>query len=119
MQNTTMKNDYILFSIPKELLDEIELDPMDVVQMSVADGRLIIEKADAEDYVCDGDCENCPFGNTDCNRDCGNCPGKNECDDFDDSFHCRISESCDECPYCCPNCGDCLYDFDGGDDDYE
>ena len=112
MQSKTVKNDMVLFPIPKDLLDEIGLDPMDVVQMSVADGKLIIENAEDTD-----DCDSCPFDDTDCDGDCGDCPCKNECDDFDDIFNCHIAKSCDECPYCCPNCGDCLYEFD--EEDFE
>ena len=35
----------ILFPIPRELLEEIGLSEMDVIQMSVANDKLIIEKA--------------------------------------------------------------------------
>lgn len=115
MQSKTVKNDMILFPIPKDLLDEIGLDPMEVVQMSVADGKLIIEKAeDTDDFVCDGDCDSCPFGDTDCDEDCENCPCAEVCDENAD---CRVSESCDECPYCCPHCGECLCEETEDDED--
>ncbi len=56
----------VLLSIPAELLEEIGLREMDVIQMGVSDGKLIIEKASREDYNynCDGDCGRCPCSDT-------------------------------------------------------
>lgn len=55
-----VKNGMVLFPIPTELLEEVGLDEMDVIQMSVSDNKLIIEKADTDGFICDGDCRNCP-----------------------------------------------------------
>lgn len=80
MQNSTVNNGMSLFPIPFELLDEIGLDPMDVIQMSVVDGKLIIEKAVDGDFECDGECDECPFSDIECNNDCEGCPCVSECD---------------------------------------
>lgn len=68
-----------LISVPLELLEEIDLCPMDVIQMSVSDGRLIVEKATDTDFECDGDCENCPFIADDCVGVCELCPCGGNC----------------------------------------
>mgnify|MGYP000903198268 FL=1 len=89
MQNTTVKSDgMVLLPVPLDLLDDIGLDPMDVIQMSAHDGKLIIEKVVDDDFKCDGDCENCPFHEVDCDGDCENCPCFDECDESE--------ELCDE-----------------------
>lgn len=75
------KNGMLLLPVPMELLEEIGLGELDVMQMSVAEGRLIIEKADSADYECDGDCENCPFAELDCDGDCAHCPCCRDCDE--------------------------------------
>ncbi|HCA30204.1 MAG TPA: hypothetical protein DEP23_11875 [Ruminococcaceae bacterium] len=85
MQNTTVKSDgMVLLPVPLDLLDDIGLDPMDVIQMSAVDGKLVIEKVVDDDFKCDGNCENCPFFEIDCNGDCDNCPCFDECDERED-----------------------------------
>ena len=82
MQNTTVKSDgLVLLPVPLDLLDEIGLDPMDVIQMSVVDSKLIIEKVVYDDFECNRDCENCPFYEIDCDGDCDNCPCFDECEE--------------------------------------
>lgn len=72
----------VLLSVPLELIGEAGLDAGGVLQMSAADGRLIIENAeDAEGYLCDGDCEHCPLGEADCDGNCGACPCAGYCDE--------------------------------------
>ena len=71
----------ILFPIPRELLEEIGLSEMDVIQMSVSDNKLIIEKADTGGFICDGDCEHCPLAELDCDGDCKDCPCSGSCDE--------------------------------------
>jgi len=83
MQDKTL-NPMVLLPVPAELITEIGLDPMDVIQMSVVGGKLIIEKAVDDDFECDGDCENCPFYEIDCNGDCESCPCFDECDESED-----------------------------------
>ena len=39
---------------------------------------------DMSDFVCDGDCENCPVSDTDCIGDCAVCPCKGKCEDAEE-----------------------------------
>lgn len=78
------KGEMILFPIPCELLDEIGLGEMEVIQMSVANDKLIIEKAHTEGFVCDGDCNGCPLAELDCDGDCESCPCSSWCEESED-----------------------------------
>ena len=56
-------NEYLLLSIPLDMLEEAGISEESVIQMSAAGGKILIEAVshdDAEDFVCDGDCESCP-----------------------------------------------------------
>lgn len=111
MQSKIVKIDSsVLLPVPVELFEEIGLNPMDTIQFSAEDGKIIIEKVTDTDFVCDGDCDNCPFDEEDCDGDCESCPCRQACED--DENECRVSESCDDCRYHCPHCGECLCDFD-------
>lgn len=83
MQDTKMSTgEYMLFSIPVDMLEEVGISEESVVQMSAGNGKIIINTAkDTEDFVCDGDCKHCPMSEIDCNGDCENCPCLNECDE--------------------------------------
>ena len=74
----------ILFPIPRELLEEIGLSEMDVIQMSVANDKLIIEKAHTEGFVCNGECDSCPLAELDCVGDCESCPCSSWCEESED-----------------------------------
>ena len=80
-------------AVPVELLAEIDLDPMDAIQMSVDNGRLVIEKLTDDDFECDEDCANYPFEEA--------CDGE-----------------CEDCPCLCQYCGECIRELDE-EDDYE
>lgn len=55
------KMNYVLFPIPAEVLEELELDEYDTIQFSISRGRLIIEPIEAEqNMVCIGACCRCP-----------------------------------------------------------
>ena len=83
MRNTEMSTDkYVLFSIPLEMLEEAGIGEESVAQISAGNGKIIIETAeDTEDFVCDGDCENCPVSETDCDGNCESCPCCDRCDE--------------------------------------
>lgn len=51
----------ILLPIPIGLFREIGLGERDIIQVSVANGRSIIEKAELKDLDCDRNCEGCIF----------------------------------------------------------
>ena len=61
MQKTNQVNDFTLFPVPTEVLEELGLDPFSTIQYSISRGRLIIEPIDAEEsMVCFGNCCRCP-----------------------------------------------------------
>lgn len=80
-----VKNDMVLVPIPTELLEELNLEPLDVIRMRVADGKLILEKEGEDEIACNGDCENCPLAELDCDGDCENCPCSGQCDEGEDT----------------------------------
>ena len=82
MQNKEMKNKFVLLSVPAEMLLEAGILEGNPMQMYVEGRRLIIENLDdTDDFVCDGNCMDCPFSEIDCDRECESCPCRNECDD--------------------------------------
>ena len=83
MPNKELKTmEFALISVPTELLYDAGICEGKLLQMSVADGKLVIEPInDLSDFVCGGDCENCPINEIDCDGDCENCPCADECDE--------------------------------------
>ena len=81
MQDKKMKTEMILLAIPGEMLLEAGIFEGDPMQMYVEGNRIIIENLDdANDIICEGDCEACPIDMTDCDDDCESCPCKNICE---------------------------------------
>ena len=75
-----------LISIPTELLDEAGITENSVVEMYMDNGNIVIHKAeDVSGYVCDLDCENCPFCSTECEDNCEECPCREHCEDYIES----------------------------------
>lgn len=57
--------EFVLLSVPLELITEAKLDTNGILQMSTEEGRIIIENPeDVGDFICDGDCEYCPCSET-------------------------------------------------------
>lgn len=82
MQNKTIKQEYVLLSVPAEMLVAAGIFAGDPIQMHVEGDKLIIENAEGtEGLVCGGDCEDCPMGEHDCDGDCKSCPCSGECDE--------------------------------------
>lgn len=83
MQNTKMSTgEYVLFSIPVDMLEEAGIREENVVQMSAGNGKIIINTvSDTEDFICDSDCEHCPMSETDCDENCESCPCYDSCDE--------------------------------------
>ncbi len=82
MQNKKV-NEFILVAVPLDTLIESGVDINGIMQIIPSNGKLIINNIiDASDYVCDGDCDNCPFNDIDCDGDeCDLCPCYEFCDD--------------------------------------
>lgn len=72
-------NEFILLAIPTEILEEAGVSQAGILYISARKGTIVIKAAENEDdYICDGNCEECEFFNMDCDEDCANCP----CFDF-------------------------------------
>lgn len=88
MQDTKLKSEMFLLAVPAELLSEARISVGDPMQMYVDGQKIVIERLDdTGDIVCDGDCEDCPLGNTDCDGECDTCPCKNNCE------YCEVNEA--------------------------
>lgn len=75
-------NEYLLLSVPLDMLAEAGISEESVIQMSATEGKIVIEAvADFGDFVCDGDCESCPVNGTECDDDCEHCPCAYKCDE--------------------------------------
>ena len=73
-------------SIPTELLDEAGITENSVVEMYMDNGNIVIRKAeDVSQYVCDLDCQSCPYKYTECDDNCKECPCKDHCEDYIES----------------------------------
>lgn len=60
MQNQTL-NEFVLMSVPSEVLEEAGILPNALIQYSVDDGKIIMEMVDeVVPLVCKGECEACP-----------------------------------------------------------
>lgn len=83
MQNTKMNsNEYILLSIPAEMLEEAGIGQESVIQMNARNGKIVINTVkDEEDFICDGECSSCPMSETDCDENCESCPCYDGCDE--------------------------------------
>lgn len=83
MQNTIITGgEYVLFSVPVDILSEAGIGEESVIQMSAGNGKIIINTVkDTEDFICDNDCEACPLSETDCDGECESCPCCDSCDE--------------------------------------
>lgn len=83
MQNTKLSSEnYVLFSIPTDMLAEAGIGEESVVQMSAGNGKIIINTVkDTDGFVCDNDCEHCPMSEIDCDGNCESCPCYDSCDE--------------------------------------
>lgn len=82
MQKRSMKTEIVMVAVPAEMLLEAGIFEGDPMQMYVEGRRLVIENLDdIEDFVCGGDCPDCPISDIDCDNDCLNCPRWDKCDD--------------------------------------
>lgn len=60
MQNQTL-NDFVLMSIPSDVLEEAGIQPNALIQYHADEGRVIMEMVDeVAPLICSGDCNDCP-----------------------------------------------------------
>lgn len=84
MQNSMNGNKplFVMIPVPMEVLEESGIDIGDLVHFIAADGIVVMEAVtDLSDFVCDGDCDNCPVDQIECNYDCDHCPCSGDCDE--------------------------------------
>ena len=82
MQKRTMKTQMVLLAVPMDMLLEAGILEGDPIQMVVNGRKLVIESLDdTGDFVCGGDCSDCPFSEIDCDGECESCPCGHDCDD--------------------------------------
>ena len=82
MQDQKVKQQYASLSVPVEALEDAGISSGSLLEITAEENKLIIRAVtDMLDFVCDGDCENCPVNSTDCDGDCENCPCKDHCEE--------------------------------------
>lgn len=81
MQDRQIERGVVSLPVPIEVIAEAEINlEKDILQFTAEKGKIVVKKADTTDFVCDGDCENCPVSQTECDGDCENCPCCDSCD---------------------------------------
>lgn len=82
MQKRARKTEMTLLAVPAEMLLEAGVFADSPIQMYVDGRRLVIENLDdTADFICDGDCTDCPFCDSDCADECESCPCRTHCED--------------------------------------
>lgn len=81
MQDKKMKQKFVLLSVAADTLSEAGIDEGGILEIYAEKGRIIIQAADTENFVCGDDCESCPMSETDCDGECADCPCFEECDE--------------------------------------
>ena len=82
MQNKKVSEGYMFLAIPLEIVEESGVQEGEILQFNAEKGKITITIVqDASDFVCEGDCENCPVNETDCDGDCENCPCYEDCEE--------------------------------------
>lgn len=81
MQNKKV-DEFVLISVPKEVLEDTGIVDGSVLQIYANGNRLVIERlTDTGEIVCDGDCDNCPVNETECDGNCEECPCYKNCEE--------------------------------------
>lgn len=82
MQDQKVTQQYAFLSVPVEALEDAGISSGSLLEITAEENKLIIRAVtDMKDFVCDGDCENCPVNSTDCDGDCENCPCEDHCEE--------------------------------------
>lgn len=85
MQKSTVKTEAAMMSIPADMLIEAGIYAGDAVQMYADGKKLVIENINApEDFICGGDCVECPFCDVACDGECCICPCRFQCEKDED-----------------------------------
>ena len=81
MQDKKMKQKFVLLSVAADMLSEAGIDEGDILEIYADKNRVIIQAADTKNFVCSGNCENCPMSEIDCDGECADCPCFEDCDE--------------------------------------
>lgn len=79
---------FIMLSIPYEVMEDAEISAGNIIQIASDRGKIVIERVnEPDDFICSGDCEACPFADTDleCSGECDDCPCRYRCDEKEDN----------------------------------
>ena len=98
MQNKKV-DEFVLISVPKEVLEDAGIVDGSVLQIYADGNRLVIERlTDTGEVVCDGDCDNCPVNETECDGNCEECPCYKNCEEEEKGKRSEYSENAEELP---------------------
>jgi hypothetical protein len=82
VQDKELKEGFVLLAVPMEAIAKAGITDGQVLEFTAKKGKITIQTVDdTSDFVCDGDCENCPINETDCDGDCENCPCYEDCEE--------------------------------------
>lgn len=86
MQGKKIRNETVFIPVPEELLREAGINVNAPLHLYADGHKIVIENInDSEDFVCDGDCENCPIADMDCDGDCEDCPCSDNCEESEEN----------------------------------
>ena len=67
MQDQKVTQQYAFLSVPVEALEDAGISGGSLLEITAEKNKVSIRAVeDMSDFVCDGDCENCPVSGTDC-----------------------------------------------------
>lgn len=74
---------FALVPVPYEALVDAGIEIGEPLQFTVEVGKITLEhiSPDEMDFVCDGNCEQCPMILLDCTGECAVCPCNENCDE--------------------------------------
>lgn len=74
MQNKKIKPKFVLLTVSVDTLSEAGIHEDDILEIYADKGCVMIQAVHAENFVCDGECEDCPMAEIDCAGECAECP---------------------------------------------
>lgn len=75
------KTSILMIAVPTWLFSEAGISATDPLVLYADKGNIVIANEETDDYICGGDCENCPVSSMDCSGDCEVCPCIDLCED--------------------------------------
>lgn len=74
---------FALVPVPYEALVDAGIEIGEPLQFAVEEGKITMEHISTKevDFVCDGNCDECPMILLDCTGECADCPCNKICDE--------------------------------------